>query len=144
MSIAIPERPDFASGLPDHTQLPDTDGSILENFQENPQSKLLRDTIVPALRRLHPVEARRSSSEGGSPDWIYVPGVPARPKGRVRRSYVLWYVYVHPLIILEYVSGDSYQKRDCTPQTGEFWIYERRIQPKDYGVYEVDPGRIEM
>ena len=28
--------------------------------------------------------------------------------------------------------------------TGKFWVYERVIRPAYYGIYEVDPGRIEM
>ncbi|MFM7711437.1 MAG: Uma2 family endonuclease, partial [Microcystis sp.] len=35
--------------LPDHTQLPDKDGSFVKNYQEPPQADLLTDTITPIL-----------------------------------------------------------------------------------------------
>jgi hypothetical protein len=55
----------FVSGqtsLPDHTQLPDSDGTFVlakrlpwsQNFQEHPQSILLTDSITPVLQALHP------------------------------------------------------------------------------------------
>ena len=31
--------------FPDHTQLPESDGSFVKNFQEHPQSLLLTDSI---------------------------------------------------------------------------------------------------
>jgi hypothetical protein len=31
--------------LPDHTQLPESDGTFVKNFQEHPQSILLTDSI---------------------------------------------------------------------------------------------------
>lgn len=40
--------------LPDHTQLPDSDGTFLKNWQEHPQSILLTDSITPVLEKLHP------------------------------------------------------------------------------------------
>ena len=46
--MAIPE-----TGLPDHTQLPDKDGSIVTNFQEHHQSNLLTSCLLPRLRELH-------------------------------------------------------------------------------------------
>lgn len=42
------------SPLPDHTQLPDKDGSFVKNYQEPPQADLLTDTITPLLEQLHP------------------------------------------------------------------------------------------
>ncbi|MBD2575705.1 Uma2 family endonuclease, partial [Arthrospira platensis FACHB-971] len=33
------------TSLPDHTQLPDSDGTFVKNFQEHPQSILLTDSI---------------------------------------------------------------------------------------------------
>ncbi len=32
---------DIGSAFPDHTQLPDSDGTFVKNFQEHPQSILL-------------------------------------------------------------------------------------------------------
>ncbi|MEI2419217.1 Uma2 family endonuclease, partial [Arthrospira platensis SPKY2] len=40
--------------LPDHTQLPDSDGTFVKNFQEHPQSILLTDSILSTLDSLHP------------------------------------------------------------------------------------------
>lgn len=44
----------LGSTLPDHTQLPDSDGNFVKNFQEHPQSILLTDSITPVLQQLHP------------------------------------------------------------------------------------------
>jgi hypothetical protein len=40
--------------LPDHTQLPESDGTFVKNFQEHPQSILLTDAIQPLLDQRHP------------------------------------------------------------------------------------------
>lgn len=40
--------------FPDHTQLPESDGSFVKNFQEHPQSIILTDSITPVLQRIHP------------------------------------------------------------------------------------------
>ena len=40
--------------LPDHTQLPESDGTFEKNFQEHPQSILLTDSIEPILQQCHP------------------------------------------------------------------------------------------
>ncbi|MGB3191355.1 MAG: hypothetical protein WBB43_18265 [Limnoraphis sp.] len=42
------------TSLRDHTQLPDSDGNFVKNFQEHPQSILLTDSIQPTLVSLHP------------------------------------------------------------------------------------------
>src|SRR5262249_19666298 len=34
--------------------------------------------------------------------------------------------------------------RDRTPLTGKYWIYEQAIRTPFYGIYEVNPGRIEV
>ena len=36
------------------TQLPESDGTFVKNFQEHPQSIILTDSIGPVLQRLHP------------------------------------------------------------------------------------------
>ena len=46
--------PDAARACPDHTQLPESDGTFVKNFQEHPQSVLLTDSIGPVLERRHP------------------------------------------------------------------------------------------
>jgi hypothetical protein len=40
--------------LPDHKQLPDSDGTFVKNFQEHPQSIVLTSSIAPVLEKLHP------------------------------------------------------------------------------------------
>lgn len=40
--------------FPDHTQLPESDGTFVKNFQEHPQSLILTDSIGSVLQRLHP------------------------------------------------------------------------------------------
>ena len=43
-----------ALSLPDHTQLLESDGAFVKNFQEHPQSLLLTSSIHPVLDALHP------------------------------------------------------------------------------------------
>lgn len=40
--------------FPDHTQLPESDGKFVKNFQEHPQSLILTDSIEPVLQHFHP------------------------------------------------------------------------------------------
>ena len=40
--------------VPDHTQLPESDGTFVKNFQEHPQSIVLTSSIEPILQKLHP------------------------------------------------------------------------------------------
>lgn len=153
----IPPPPEVAS-LPDHTQLPDSDGAIVENFQEHPQSILLTESLWPVLQRLHPDGQFAVGQDSGiywrhtdpplrgclAPDWFYVPDVPPMLNGQVRRSYVLWQEMESPRLVVEFVSGDGSKERDRTPNEGKFWIYERRIRAGYYAIYEVDLGRVEV
>jgi hypothetical protein len=58
MSIApakpSPTVPDLPDHLPDHLELPESNGEIVENFRELPQSILLSSAIWPILERVHP------------------------------------------------------------------------------------------
>jgi Uma2 family endonuclease len=135
--------------LPDHTQLPDSDGTFVKNLQEHPQSVLLTDSIEPVLQQLHPEGNYCIGQDSGiywrltdppergaiAPDWFYVPNVPSTFQGQLRRSYVLWQEYVAPLIVLEFVSGDGSQELDQTPITGKFWVYEQAIRVPFYGIF---------
>jgi Uma2 family endonuclease len=146
------------STLPDHTQLPDSDGNFVKNLQEHPQSVLLTDSIEPILQKLHPDGQYCIGQDSGiywriteppekgaeAPDWFYVPNVPPTLNGQVRRSYVLWQEYIAPLIVLEFVSGDGSEERDKTPITGKFWVYEQAIRVPFYGIYEVKKATIEV
>lgn len=142
----------FAVGftLPDHTQLPESDGSIVQNFQEHPQSILLTDSIEPVLQQIHPDRQYCIGQDSGiywrvtdppldgckAPDWFYVPNVPSTLNGQIRRSYVMWQELIAPLIVLEFVSGDGSQERDQTPMSGKFWVYEQAIRVPFYGIFD--------
>jgi Uma2 family endonuclease len=160
--------PKLSLTLPDHTQLPDSDGTFVKNLQEHPQSILLTDSIKPVLQQLHPNGQYCIGQDSGiywrmtepvergaeAPDWFYVPNVPPALNGQMRRSYVLWQEYIAPLIILEFVSGNGSEERDNTPlptledegdrKAGKFWIYEQVIRPAFYGIYEVKKASIEL
>ncbi len=146
------------TAVPDHTQLPDKDGTIVTNFQEAPQSALLTDSLLPVLRQRHPDGHFAIGRDCGiywrpadppllgcrAPDWFYVPDVPPTLEGQFRRSYVLWQEIEAPLIVVEYVSGDGSEERDRTPMRGKFWVYERGIRVPYYGIYEFASGRLSV
>ncbi len=154
--------------LPDHTQLPESDGTFVKNFQEHPQSLILTDSIGPVLQQLHPDgqyaigqdcgiywrEADPPEKGAEAPDWFYVPNVPPKLDGQIRRSYVLWREFIIPLIALEFASGDGSEERKQTPlsrseegevtKPGKFWVYERIIGIPYYGIYEINNGKLEV
>ncbi|MBW3585577.1 MAG: Uma2 family endonuclease [Cyanobacteria bacterium 0813] len=160
--MSVTEKPEIiATDFPDHTQLPDSDGTFVKNFQEHPQSILLTTSIRPILDQVHPdgqycigqdsgiywrVAGPPEPPERGAeaPDWFYVPDVPPTLDGNLRRSYVMWRELMAPLIVLEFVSGDGSEERDMTPRQGKFWIYERIIRPAFYGIYEVKKAQVEV
>ncbi len=163
MTIAKSPKPTVIA-LPDHTQLPDSDGTFVKNFQEHPQSILLTDSINPVLQQIHPDERYCIGQDSGiywrltdppekgaeSPDWFYVANVPPTLNGQIRRSYVLWKEFIAPLIVLEFVSGDGSEERDNTApdregaKAGKFWVYEQAIRVPFYGIYEVKKASVEM
>ena len=153
--------------FPDHTQLPEEDGTFVKNFQEHPQSLLLTDSIDPVLQALHPDGCYAIGQDCGiywretdppekgaeAPDWFYVPGVPPRLDGKIRRSYVLWREYKTPLIALEFASGTGAEERDQTPlqmvagkvqKPGKFWVYEQIIRIPYYGIFVIETGELEV
>ncbi|MGH8002292.1 MAG: Uma2 family endonuclease [Brasilonema sp.] len=151
--------------LPDHTQLPDSDGIFVKNLQEHPQSILLTDSIKPILEQLHPDAQYCIGQDSGiywrltdppqkgaeAPDWFYVPNVSPTLNGKIRRSYVLWKEYVAPLIVIEFVSGDGSEERDKTSpsqtedgKVGKFWVYEQAIRVPYYAIYEVEKAHVEV
>ena len=88
-----------------------------------------------------------------SPDWFYVPDVPPRLEGEIRRSYVIWREYIAPVIALEFASGNGSEERDQTPlsyapgkttRPGKFWVYERIMRIPYYGIYEVNNSVLEV
>lgn len=159
-SIALPPQ------FPDHTQLPESDGTFVKNFQEHPQSLILTDSIGPTLQRLHPDgqycigqdcgiywrETDPPEKGAEAPDWFYVPGVPPSLNGEIRRSYVIWREFIAPVIALEFASGDGSEERDTTPlsyapggtRPGKFWVYERIMRIPYYGIYVVNSGVLEV
>jgi Uma2 family endonuclease len=151
--------------LPDHTQLPESDGTFVKNFQEHPQSLLLTSSIRPVLDRLHPDGHYAIGQDCGiywrltdppergaeCPDWFYVPNVSPMLDGMVRRSYVMWKEIVAPLIAIEFVSGDGSEERDTTSpfdgddsKAGKFWVYEQAIRIPFYAIYEVQKASVEV
>ncbi len=162
----IPWRPGddpaaVPASLPDHTELPESDGTFVKNFQEHSQSILLTTSIRPVLDRLHPdgqyaigqdsgiywrlsMEGEPLWSGAVSPDWYYVPGVPPLLDHKIRRSYVYWKERIPPVIIIEFVSGDGFEERDPTPYRGKFWVYENVVCPQYYGIYEVMLDSVEV
>ncbi|AFZ56302.1 Uma2 family endonuclease [Anabaena cylindrica FACHB-243] len=158
--IAIPPQ------FPDHTQLPESDGTFVKNFQEHPQSIIITDSIIQTLQTLHPDgqfcigqdcgiywrETEPPEKGTVAPDWFYVPDVSPRLEGKIRRSYVLWREYIPPLIAIELASGNGDEERDTTPLTGlqagqkpgKFWVYERIIRIPYYVIYEVNNDKLEV
>lgn len=144
--------------LPDHTQLPESDGTFVKNFQEHPQSILLTDSIGETLQQIHPDGQYAIGQDSGiywrltdppergaeAPDWFYVPNVPPTLDGQLRRSYVLWQEIISPLIVLEFVSGNGQEERDNTPYVGKFWVYEQAIRVPFYGIYEPNKASLEV
>jgi Uma2 family endonuclease len=141
--------------LPDHKQLPESDGTFVKNFQEHPQSIVLTSSIEPVLQKLHPdgrycigqdsgiywrlIEPPEKGAE--APDWFYVPNVSPLLDGEYRRSYVLWKEFVAPLIAIEFVSGNGAEERDATPpsettKAGKFWVYEQAIRIPFYIIFD--------
>lgn len=119
--------------LPDHMQLPESDGTFVKNFQEHPQSLLLTSSIRLILDQLHSDGRYAIGQDCGiywrltdppergaeAPDWFYVPNVPPLLDGKVRRSYVMWKEFIAPLIAIEFVSGEGSEERDTTPPSGD-------------------------
>ena len=144
--------------FPDHTQLPESDGTFVKNFLEHPQSILLTNSIKPLFEQRHPdgqycigqdcgIYWKMSTPpEKGAicPDWFYVPNVPPLLNGRYRRSYVLWHELIPPFVVIEFVSGDGKEEHDQTPFLGKFWIYETVIRPVFYAIYRAEPGQVEV
>jgi Uma2 family endonuclease len=169
MTIALPIPPPSPSPLPltlpDHTQLPESDGTFVKNFQEHPQSILLTTSIQPILEALHPDGQYCIGQDSGiywrltdppergaeAPDWFYVPGVPPLLEGKMRRSYVIWKEIIAPLIAIEFVSGNGSEERDRTSpfasddaKAGKFWVYEQAIRVPFYAIYEVEKASVEV
>jgi len=154
--------------FPDHTQLPESDGTFVKNFQEHPQSLILTDSIGQILQQRHPDgqyaigqdcgiywrETEPAEQGAEAPDWFYVPNVPPNIDGQIRRSYVLWREHIAPLIALEFASGNGDEERDRTPlsrtdegvvtKPGKFWVYERVMRIPYYSIYQVNNGRLEV
>lgn len=78
-----------------------------------------------------------------SPDWFLVLGVPPGLEGRPRRSYVLWQEHQRPLLVVEFASGEGTEERDRSPESGKFWVYERRVCPAYYFIWEPEQAVLE-
>jgi Uma2 family endonuclease len=159
------------TSLPDHTQLPDSDGTFVKNFQEHPQSLILTSSIEPVLQKLHPDGRYCIGQDSGiywtlteppekgaeAPDWFYVGNVSPLLQGKYRRSYVMWNEVVPPLLAIEFVSGNGAEERDASPppehdeidpktgkkrKAGKFWVYEQAVKIPFYAIYEVSKAAV--
>jgi Uma2 family endonuclease len=154
--------------FPDHTQLPDSDGTFVHNFLAHPQSILLTDSLETTLQTLHPDGQYAIGQDSGiywreteppekgaeAPDWFYVPNVPPLIDGEIRRSYVIWREYIVPLIAIEFASGNGSEERDNTPlsrlpervnqKPGKFWVYEQIIRIPYYAIYIIKTSELEV
>ncbi|MEQ8385324.1 MAG: Uma2 family endonuclease [Coleofasciculus sp. A1-SPW-01] len=154
--------------FPDHTQLPESNGEFVKNFQEHPQSLILTDSLGPILERIHPDGQYAIGQDCGiywrqteppekgaeAPDWFYVPNVPPKLDGQIRRSYVIWHEFIAPMIALEFASGDGSEERDRTPlsrssqgqktKPGKFWVYEQILRIPYYGIFEIKTNQLEV
>ena len=149
--------------IPDHKQLPESDGTFVKNFQEHPQSIVLTSSIIPVLEKLHPDGRYCIGQDSGiywrlmeppekgaeAPDWFYVPNVSPLLDGEYRRSYVLWKEFVAPLIAIEFVSGSGSEERDATPpseteKAGKFWAYEQAIRIPFYVIFDAWKDNLEV
>jgi len=160
---SLPFIPATSINLPDHKQLPESDGTFVKNFQEHPQSIVLTSSIAPILEKLHPdgrycigqdsgiywrlVEPPEKGAE--APDWFYVPNVSPLLDGEYRRSYVMWKEIVAPLIAIEFVSGSGAEERDATPpseteKAGKFWVYEQAIRIPFYAIFDTWRDNLEV
>jgi Uma2 family endonuclease len=158
-----PFIPATSISLPDHKQLPESDGTFVKNFQEHPQSIVLTSSIAPVLERLHPDGRYCIGQDSGiywrmmeppekgaeAPDWFYVPNVSPLQDGEYRRSYVLWKEFVAPLIAIEFVSGSGKEERDATPpsgteKAGKFWVYEQAIRIPYYAIFDAWKDSLEV
>jgi hypothetical protein len=82
----------------DHTQLPDSDGTFVKNFQEHTQSLILTDSIGQILQERHPDgqyaigqdcgiywrETEPAEQGAEAPDWFYVPNVAPNIDGQIQ------------------------------------------------------------
>jgi Uma2 family endonuclease len=129
----------------------------VKNFQEHLQSILLTDSLTPVLEQLHPDQCYCIGQDCGiywreteppeqgavCPDWFYVPHVPPKLDGKMRRSYVIWREHIAPAIVLELVSGSG-EEHDRTPLKGKFWVYEQIIRVPYYGIYDANRIQLEV
>ncbi|MDX2256898.1 MAG: Uma2 family endonuclease [Pseudanabaenaceae cyanobacterium bins.39] len=162
VSEVATQVPHLPIALPDHKQLPESDGTFVKNFQEHPQSIVLTSSIIPILDKLHPDGCYCIGQDSGiywrlteppekgaeAPDWFYVPNVLPMLDGEYRRSYVLWKEFVAPLIAIEFVSGSGAEERDRTPpsdnhKAGKFWVYEQAIRIPYYVIFDARRNNLE-
>ncbi len=148
---------------PTEAELPCNEDNFVRNYHESPQSSLITDCLSPLLQQRHPngdfsvghdvgiywrLPREGEVPQRGAicPDWFYVPGVSQMVEGerRMKRSYVMWYEVISPLIVLEFVSGNGSEERDYTPHKGKFWIYEQAVKAVFYGIAEINPTKFEL
>ncbi len=137
-----------------HLDLPDTDGLPSPCQMQPAQSRQLTSSIRKKIEERFPDEYYLIAEDLGvywrmtnppldgctAPDWMFVPEVPVKIDGELRRSYVMWIEGTRPLILIDYVFGDGSEEHDTTPQKGKFWIYERMIGGHYYVIFDAFNG----
>src|SRR5437867_1664870 len=140
-------------GLPTHLDLPSEDPTVVHNFFDQHQVRLLTSCVDLWLKLHHPDLDYAIGADSyiywdittppalgaKAPDWFLVPGVPRLLDGRYRNSYVLWQEQVPPLVVMEFISENPGGEWDRTPRTGKFWVYEQGIRAPHYVIW--DPYR---
>jgi Uma2 family endonuclease len=145
----------------------------VKNFQEHPQSIILTTSIEPLLKEIHPNGDYCIGQDSGiywrfteppekgveAPDWFYVPGVPSRLNGQLRKSYVLWKEKVPPFIVIEFASKNGKEEKDSSPppegdeidpetnkpkKAGKFWVYEQAVKVPYYAIFNGFKGTLEV
>ena len=154
--------------LPDHTQLPESDGTFVKNFQEHPQSLLLTSSIRPVLDQLHPDGQYAIGQDCGiywretdppekgaeAPDWFYVRSVkklansiiPLANQPTDRKSYTPNLEGEIPAIVMELLSdqeGEEYSVKRIHP-VGKWFFYEQVLRVPHYAIFEPDRGELEV
>ncbi|WP_180981342.1 Uma2 family endonuclease, partial [Cylindrospermopsis raciborskii] len=137
------------------------------------QSIILTTSIEPLLKEIHPNGDYCIGQDSGiywrfteppekgveAPDWFYVPGVPSRLNGQLRRSYVLWKEKVPPFIVIEFASKNGKEEKDSSPppegdeidpetnkpkKAGKFWVYEQVVKVPYYAIFNGFKGTLEV
>jgi Uma2 family endonuclease len=142
--------------LPTHLDLPCEDHTVVHNFFDSPQSRLLSSSVDLWISQHRPGlqyvigedsyiywDITTPPTLGAkAPDWFFVEHRPRLLDGIYRNSYVLWQEHVIPTVLMEFVSETPGEEWDTTPRVGKFWVYEQGIKAPHYVIW--DPWRNQL